>query len=327
MIDGLYQSVICFFMPYLLMEDPTFITESGQSVSDYKSFGVYIANATVIVVNVYILLNTYRWDWFMSLIVGISILLIFFWTGVYTSFTSAFTFYGAGKHCYGQISFWSVTLLTVIIALIPRFAAKSFQKIFMPMDIDIVREEVRQGKFAYLDNVDPTKVGGLALKTEKGLESASSSELSKVNDRGNHYRGQSEDRRPFYPPSVANTNTTYHGNSPQGSEGTVEYSSIRDSWDRVYPPTRSGNEAYHSARPPNVSPIESEMPPNSGRFDHSPRISFDRPRPSFDRLRSSMERSRTNPSLVGSTDFTNAAYLARVESTQTHLRHQYNAEG
>lgn len=313
MIDGLYQSVICFYMPYCLFQTATFATLSGQNVSDYKEFGVYIANATVIVVNVYILMNTYRWDWFMVLITVISILLVFFWTGVYTSFSSAFTFYGAAKHCYGQLSFWAVTLLTVIIALLPRFASKSFQKIFMPRDIDIIREQVEQGKFRYLDNVDPEQAGILAIKSEKGLESGSSSEMSKTQEfrqpSHSRYRGHSDDRRPIYPPSVTNTATTYHGYSPQGSDGTVE---LRDSLDRGYPPTH---------RTPIINTFDAQGRPHTPQLNDSPRISFDRPRPSFDRMRQSMERSRTNPSLVGSTDFTSAAYLARVESTQGKLRH------
>ncbi|GAM89622.1 hypothetical protein ANO11243_076610 [Dothideomycetidae sp. 11243] len=295
MLEGMYQSVICFFMPYLLFAPATFQTRQGQNVSDYKEFGVYIANATVIVVNLYVLMNTYRWDWFMLLMVAFSILLIFFWTGVYTSFTTAFTFYGAAKNCYGQLSFWGLTLLTVIICLLPRFAAKSFQKIFMPMDIDVVREQVRQGKFAYLDDIDPEKAAPLAAHTEKDIESASSSEMSKHNDarRPTHsrHRGQDDDQRPFYPPSVTNTATTYHGYSPQGSDGTVEYNSLRNSLDRAFPPTTRQES------------------------DGSPRLSMDRPRPSFDRLRLSLERSRTNPSLVSSGDFTSAAYLARVESS------------
>ncbi|KAK0943098.1 phospholipid transporting ATPase, partial [Friedmanniomyces endolithicus] len=96
--------------------------------------GVFIGNPVVVVVNIYILLNTYRWDWFMCLITGISILLIFLWTGAYTSFTDGFTFYGAAKQVYGSLSFWAYLLLTVVLCLLPRFSAKAFQKIYYPRD-------------------------------------------------------------------------------------------------------------------------------------------------------------------------------------------------
>ena len=113
MIDGLYQSVICFFFTYLIFEPNTFASGSGRDINDYKRMGAFIANPVVLIVNTYILLNTYRWDWFMVLITSISMLLVFFWTGVYTSFTAGFTFYGAATQVYGSLTFWADLLLTV----------------------------------------------------------------------------------------------------------------------------------------------------------------------------------------------------------------------
>ncbi|KAF4549938.1 Phospholipid-transporting ATPase DNF1-like protein [Elsinoe fawcettii] len=338
--DALYQSAICFYMPYLLFAPATFESPNGRGVNDYQQFGVYIAHATIIVVNIYVLMNTYRWDWFIVLITAISILLIYLWTGAYTSFTSANTFYRAAANCYGTLSFWVVTLLTVIMCLLPRFAAKAFQKMYMPLDVDIVREQVRQGKFAYLDDVDPAKLIAPPLPTEKEIESQSSSDLSKPMEqrkvshsrhRSPHHspHTQDDEQRPFYPPSVTNTATTHHPYSPQGSDGTVDLHSFRNSLDRAFPPVPSSRDgAKHAdsfsqspgephpnyqdrfglARPPGISPIESEA---------TPRASFDRPRPSFDRVRASMDRSRTRPSFEQSRDFTSAAYLQRVESSHS----------
>jgi phospholipid-translocating ATPase len=36
MVDGLYQSVICFYFPFLLFRVGNFVTENGRSVNDYK---------------------------------------------------------------------------------------------------------------------------------------------------------------------------------------------------------------------------------------------------------------------------------------------------
>ncbi len=85
MLDGLYQSVICFYMAYLLFNSNNFVTSNGLNIDDRERLGVYIAPAAVMAINVYILLNTYRWDWLMCLLVAISILLVWFWTGVYSS--------------------------------------------------------------------------------------------------------------------------------------------------------------------------------------------------------------------------------------------------
>lgn len=321
MIDGLYQSVICFYFTYLQFQVANFETESGRNVNDYKRLGVYIVNPTVVVVNVYILINTYRWDWFMCLITGISIILVFFWTGVYTSFTAGYTFYGAASQVYGALSFWCVALLTVVMCLAPRFGAKAFQKMYMPLDIDIVREQVRQGKFDYLKDVNPGNVGvQQADKVPAG--STSSSEVSngkpagaglEINNGGER-KPMEEDMRPIYPPSIAATATTHNPRSHNGSDGT-EYTGhrISTSIDRAFP---------HAGGPQTTNPTiqredggdvfgfgGTQQPPRSTR------PSVDRPRPSFDRLRSSMDRTR--PSFEASRDFTSAAYLSRVESSQS----------
>lgn len=303
MVDGLYQSVITFYFTYLVFAPATFNTASGREVNDYKRMGAYIAAPAVVVVNTYILLNTYRWDWFMLLITSISILLVFFWTGVYTAFTDGFTFYEAAPQVYGSLSFWACALLTVVLCLLPRFAAKAFQKIYMPRDVDIVREQIRQGKFDYLKDIHPDSV---SPAPEKLIDSASSSELSKPSDRGNnknaHNSALSDDMRPIYPPSIAATATTHNQRSQNGSDGT-EYTGHRDSLDRAFPPV-----AGHTPVTPTIT--REDLEPATSR------LSVDRPRPSFDRLRTSMDRTRA--SYEASDDFTSAARLARMESSQSN---------
>jgi phospholipid-translocating ATPase len=318
MLDGLYQSVICFYFTYLVFYTAGFNTESGRNVSDYKRFGVYIACPAVIVVNMYVMLNTYRWDWFMMLITSISILLIYFWTGVYTAFTDGFTFYGAAPQVYGALSFWAVSLLTVITCLLPRFAAKSFQKMYMPRDVDIVREEVIQGKFDYLKHADPANIT-LPPAVDKISDSASSSDFSKPgpDPRTQHSQAMSEDMRPIYPPSVAATATTHNARSQNGSDGT-DYTGHRSSLDRAFPPAYSsappgaGNAPIdEEATTPGTPTISRQITRQDLDPNYPSRPSIDRARPSFDRFRSSMDRTR--PSFEASRDFTSAAYLASVE--------------
>ena len=252
MLDGIYQSVICFFMPYLLFATGNSVTESGRNINDNKRIGVFVACTAIATVNTYILLNTYRWDWLMLLLVAISILLIFTWTGIYTAFSSSLQFYKAAPEVYGTLTFWCLFLITVCICLLPRFAIKSFQKVFMPLDVDIIREQVKQGKFKYLDKYDAYVPPGT-----KKLPSASSSDVSQPIKAGSEAPTPlQDDERPIYPPSVAPTATTHNPRSQNGSDGT-NYTGHKNSLD--VPPTKQ---------------------------------SFDRPRPSFDRMRESMDRIR-----------------------------------
>lgn len=253
MFDGIYQSLICFFMPYLLFSAANFVTGNGLSVNDNKRIGVYTACAVVVVINLYLLLNTYRWDWLIVLLAVISSLLIWFWTGVYTAFETADQFYGAAPQSFGQLSFWVLTLLIVIVCLLPRFAIKAFQKLFLPRDIDIIREQVRQGHFRYLDQYEayvPPKTAHM---------SATSSDLSPAPK--NAKTPFDDDERPIYPPSVAPTGTTHN----RSSDGT----------DCTRGPRRSQELA------PPKRPVS---------FDR-PRPSFDRLRSSMDQVRASFEAS------------------------------------
>jgi phospholipid-translocating ATPase len=274
MIDGVYQSLICFFMAYLLFHEGGFASYSGRDLASRELIGVYVGCAAIVVVNSYVLINQYRWDWVFLLATFISILLIWFWTGVFSQFTSTGPFYGAAERVYGTLSFWVTTLLIVLVCLLPRMASKVVQKLFFPRDIDIIREQVREGKFRHLyENGDQPN--------NTSTSSSTSSDLMKPPMQP---YAQDDDRRPIYPPSVAPTATTAgkrgSGNGSDGTDGsgymgTGTFTPHRYSMDKVRP-------------------------------------SMDRARPSFDRVRASMDRPR--PSFEATCEFTSAAMLARMES-------------
>jgi phospholipid-translocating ATPase len=273
MVDGIYQSVMVFFIPYLLMINASFITFNGVNVEDRVRYGAYMGHPAVFTINLYIMINTYRWDWIMLLVVAFSNLFVFFWTGIWTLFTYAGVFYGAAPQVYAEASFWAVFFLTPVICLFPRFAIKAIQKVYYPYDVDIIREQERQGKFSRLSQPDAS--------TAAGNTRAGSSESSRKGKHA-HYASVDEDRRPIYPPSVATNTTRHHHNASQnGSDGT-NYVGYRLS-------------------------LEAPLPT---------RPSIDRARPSYDRIRASMDRVR--PSYEASSDFTSAARLSRIESSQSY---------
>lgn len=284
MLDGIYQSIMVFFIPYLLFMPARPVTENGLVVDDRFRLGVYIAHPAVLTINAYILMNTYRWDWLMLLIVFLSDIFIFFWTGIYSSFTSSDQFYGAAKELYGEATFWAVFVLVPVICLFPRFAIKSLQKVFFPYDVDIVREQERLGAFAHLN---PESKSVEAVSDEKSQKSKSSG-----NSRANHnqYASVDEDLRPIYPPSTVTRTTTQIGHSQTGSDST-NYTDNRYSTE--VPATRYSLEVPATTRP-----------------------SMDRTRPSYDRMRQSMDRIRY--SYEASSEFTSAARLSRIESSHSH---------
>lgn len=233
MLDGIYQSVMVFFIPYLTFINADFITGNGLDVQDRIRLGCYVAHPAVLTINLYILINTYRWDWIMLLVVVLSDLFIFFWTGVYSSFTSSAQFYGAANQVYGQASFWAVFVVTPVICILPRYAIKAVQKVYFPYDVDIIREQITMGKFKHVEHVETADD---SVKTA----SSESSTASPVK-RHQQFPSVDEDLRPIYPPTVHST-TTHNAHSQNGSDGTNytrhEQSTeinVRPSLDRVRP--------------------------------------------------------------------------------------------
>jgi phospholipid-translocating ATPase len=236
-------------MAYCLFFPANAVTDNGLSIDDRERFGAYVAPAAVIAINTYILLNTYRWDWLMFLLVVVSILLVWFWTGVYSAFKSSEFFYKAAPQVFAQPTFWAVTALSVILSLLPRFCIKTIQKIYFPYDVDIVREQVRQGKFAYLD------VGG-SPEDSMSKESTTSSDIAKPSKHA-YYPSVDEDQRPIYPPSVAATANTHNTRSHAGSDGTdftrhrtsIEQRPVRPSMDRARPSFDRMRQSMDRIRP------------------------------------------------------------------------------
>jgi phospholipid-translocating ATPase len=277
MLDGVYQSLVAFYFVYELFQSGTFVTSNGLDLAEYRRMGIYAATAAVCAANIYVLYNSYRWDWLMLLIIVISTLFVWFWTGVYTSFTSSAQFYKSASEVYGNLNFWAYLLVAVIACLLPRFIFKYAQKTYFPLDVDIIREQVKQGKFDYLRQNNSY----LPPPPEKVAPQPEPVEADPAKYKVANAEPADEDVRPIYPPSVAPTATTHNPRSQNGSNST----------DYTYRRSMEG------------------LPPAT-------RISTDyRPRPSYDRARMSMDRVR--PSFEASNDFTSAAMLTRMESAHS----------
>ncbi|KAK4248853.1 hypothetical protein C7999DRAFT_30692 [Corynascus novoguineensis] len=297
MIDGIYQSVISYFVPYIFVVLTTSPSWNGLDVAERMRLGAYIAHPAVFTINSYIMINTYRWDWLMIVVVVISDVFIFFWTGVYTSFTSSAGFFHAAPQVYQQLTFWMCLIVTPVICLLPRIVVKAIQKQRFPYDVDIIREQAKRGDFAAADAAaasaagDSEGEGGLSNKS-----STSSGMLSGRSRKAKHtqYASVDEDRRPIYPPSIATHNTR----TQNGSDGTT------------YIMSRASAELQlQRQQTQRDDDIGEEQEPAATR------PSIDRCRPSYDRVRRSIDRVR--PSFEASNDFTSAARLSRIESTHS----------
>ncbi|ODV64783.1 phospholipid transporting ATPase [Hyphopichia burtonii NRRL Y-1933] len=154
--DAIYQSIISFFFPYLMYYEG-FQSMDGLPVDHRFWIGIVVTCISCIACNFYILSHQFRWDWLSSLIVALSILVIYGWTGIWTSSMASAEFYKAAAQIFGQTSFWACSFIGILVCLIPRFFYDFVQRIYWPKDVDIIRECQARGDFdAYPEDYDPT---------------------------------------------------------------------------------------------------------------------------------------------------------------------------
>lgn len=158
MFDGLYQSVISFYFPYLFFY-VSFQNHEGLPIDHRFWMGALVCAVSVTACNIYVLLQQHRWDWLTLLIDFLSTLIVFFWLGVWSSSAWIGEFYKAGSQLLGTLGFYSVFVIAVVICVIPRFIYDFLKRNFSPRDIDIVREKLRMGEFHnYPAGYDPTNL-------------------------------------------------------------------------------------------------------------------------------------------------------------------------
>ncbi|XBW36209.1 hypothetical protein QEN19_001789 [Hanseniaspora menglaensis] len=157
MFDGLYQSAICFFFPYMIFKVNGLVSNNGLDIGSRYFVGIPVTAIAVCACNMYVLLQQYRWDWFTTLFVFLSNIVFFGWTGIWSSFVKSGEFYKAGARMFGMGSFWAVLFVGILFCLLPRFLIDVMRKLFFPKDIDIIRECWKKGEYdMYPEGYDPT---------------------------------------------------------------------------------------------------------------------------------------------------------------------------
>ncbi|PJF18947.1 Phospholipid-transporting ATPase [Paramicrosporidium saccamoebae] len=141
LIDALYQSIVCFFIPMLAYSD-TAITYSGQT-ENQTLLGNVMALSIITCTNMYMAINTFSWVAAMFIGLAITIIAVFGFVLVY-SLIPMQNLYGSWRNFLDPI-FWATIVLSIVISQMPRLLAKYVQTIWRPGDLDIVREITKWG--------------------------------------------------------------------------------------------------------------------------------------------------------------------------------------
>lgn len=170
MADAFYQSLISFFFPYLVFYTSGFVSSNGLTLTHRYWIGCYVTSIAVVSCDIYIIMHQYRWDWLSSFICFLSIMILFGWTGIWSSSTYSGEFYKAAAQIYGAPSFWACLFVGILACLLPRLTYDVILNIFKPRDVDIIRECILRGDFKhYPPDYDPTDTDQTKIKWNPSL--------------------------------------------------------------------------------------------------------------------------------------------------------------
>lgn len=130
MIDTIWQSLVIFFIPYLAYR---------HSEVDGSSIGDLWILAVVIIVNIHLAIDVFRWNWMTHASIWGCIAATIICVIVIDALPML-PGYWAIFHAMGTAAFWFCLLGVIITSMIPRIAMKTITEYFMPSDIQIARE-------------------------------------------------------------------------------------------------------------------------------------------------------------------------------------------
>ncbi|XP_062166085.1 phospholipid-transporting ATPase 1-like isoform X1 [Alnus glutinosa] len=130
MVDTLWQSLVLFYIPLFTYK---------ESSVDIWSMGSLWTIAVVVLVNMHLAMDIWRWEIFTHIAVWGSIFITYACMVVLDSIP-VFPNYWTIYHLANSPTYWLTILLIIVVALLPRFLFKVVHQIFWPSDIQIARE-------------------------------------------------------------------------------------------------------------------------------------------------------------------------------------------
>jgi len=172
MLDGTYQSIVSFWIPYFIYFQSTTISVTGRDTSIWE-FGVTVACGTVFAANNLIAINTRYFPMFIIIVLTLSSTLVLVWTALYSGL-SEFYFKDVVLYTFSTIDFWASFILVQVISLFPRAVYKYLQVQYWPRDSDIIREIIigesykhQHGQFGLEEDMRQLKVIEQVIEKDK----------------------------------------------------------------------------------------------------------------------------------------------------------------
>ncbi|CAD6900941.1 unnamed protein product [Tilletia controversa] len=162
-IDAIYQSVVCFFVPWAVWNFTPIYSGSGHQLGGIWLFGTTVGAAAVISANLYAGLAVRFWTWIFWAVEAGSILAYFVWALVYSAFPT-FLYDDVAYFLFSTITFWAIIVVCVLLCMLPRYFCKAWRICFAPTEVDIVREQWIRGDLKEQLGLEPNRGSSAKLK-------------------------------------------------------------------------------------------------------------------------------------------------------------------
>ncbi|NXV79487.1 AT8B5 ATPase, partial [Atlantisia rogersi] len=150
MLQGIYSSLILFFIPYGAMYNT--MRSDGKAIADYQSFALMAQTSLLIVVSVQIGLDTSYWtvvnQFFIwgSLSVYFAITFTMYSDGMYLIFTASFPFVGTARNTLSQPNVWLAIFLSITLCVLPVVGFRFLKAQLMPTPTEKVLLKIKEAK-------------------------------------------------------------------------------------------------------------------------------------------------------------------------------------
>ncbi|ORX51857.1 phospholipid-translocating P-type ATPase [Piromyces finnis] len=186
--DALYQSYICFYIPYFSFFSANF---SNGLTSDLYYLGTIISCYVITLVNLFVAVNMQSINWLSGVVLLLEIMSfhIYFIVMANLPFAKYATYL---KFMFMDINFYALYVLVIVMALFPRFMIKYIRINYFPDDSDIYREIEKyhlvdeDGYDNFTDYTREPEQGPTVIPEEKETSINDVNEVNGINYTTNH---------------------------------------------------------------------------------------------------------------------------------------------
>jgi phospholipid-translocating ATPase len=136
-LEGIYQSCVIYFAFYFLYFDGALPLQNGLA-SSYLELSCAVAITIITVANLEPGFNTRYWTWWQFFCIGLEIVLMVVWVLGYSSFPTSMQ--DIGFIVFGNPNFWLAAVLSIIVAMAPRYIITYYHSWIRPDKIAMVRQ-------------------------------------------------------------------------------------------------------------------------------------------------------------------------------------------